>query len=494
MRRLTYIYAILFIMAIVFVVVNCTDEDLVKNGQENMEEFSIQEAKDYFQVQMAENLILSRSLSSEDNKTVSPGDFIPDWDIAVGASMNELASYSIPITPTCRFKAIYVDIYNGIPSVGKVNVYQKLVIVKDTKSKKLSQYILTLIPSKTHDSKYGKKICDNFVNCAGKGGFTGVAIYSSVYSQVTVRINIYKNGTKMKGVFLLDNSVKDISSEKIELARSLVSMVAIQKMNTVSTRGEDAGWDIDYGWLDEVVIIPDPDWDAGNDQWLEDTRPGEVVDPDPEPDQGQPEEDLVDNGQENNPDENILPLTELEKQMVNRVLLELEKLKNVNVQNYQIQKITFCHVPAKTMNGILLLCEMFFQSAQLQDIDRMAIIWHEIHHIDKKHYSTSLESHQVIGDPIILNVPPEIEQIIRDRMAQEFEGTNMTPATIEAWYQQSITVTHFNSPEYYENEIETHRNERENFPNVSKFYENERTYLEWYYEEMLRIANEQLKK
>lgn len=42
MRRLTYIYAILFIMAIVFVVVNCTDEDLVKNGQENMEEFSIQ--------------------------------------------------------------------------------------------------------------------------------------------------------------------------------------------------------------------------------------------------------------------------------------------------------------------------------------------------------------------------------------------------------------------------------------------------------------------
>ena len=47
MRRLTYIYAILFIMAIVFVVVNCTDEDLVKNGQENMEEFSIQEAKDY---------------------------------------------------------------------------------------------------------------------------------------------------------------------------------------------------------------------------------------------------------------------------------------------------------------------------------------------------------------------------------------------------------------------------------------------------------------
>ena len=63
MRRLTYIYAILFIMAIVFVVVNCTDEDLVKNGQENMEEFSIQEAKDYFQVQMAENLILSRSLA-----------------------------------------------------------------------------------------------------------------------------------------------------------------------------------------------------------------------------------------------------------------------------------------------------------------------------------------------------------------------------------------------------------------------------------------------
>lgn len=55
----------------------------------------------------------------------------------------------------------------------------------------------------------------------------------------------------------------------------------------------------------------------------------------------------------------------------------------------------------------------------------------------------------------------------------------------------SITVTHFNSPEYYENEIETYRNERKNFLNVSVFYENERTYWEWYYEEMLRIADEQ---
>ena len=55
----------------------------------------------------------------------------------------------------------------------------------------------------------------------------------------------------------------------------------------------------------------------------------------------------------------------------------------------------------------------------------------------------------------------------------------------------SITVTHFNSPEYYKNEIETYRNERENFLNVSVFYENERTYWEWYYEEMLRIADEQ---
>lgn len=481
-------------MTFVFIAVNCTDEDLANNGQNNMEEFSLQEAKDYFHAQIAENLKLSRSLNSEDNKTISPGDFIPNWDIAVGAAMNGVASYSIPIAPTYRFRAIYVDVENGMPSVGKVNVYQKLVIVKEIKSNKMSQYILTLIPSTAHDAKNGALTCDNFINCADKGRFTGVAIYSCVYSQITARVNIYKKGIKERGVFLLDKLSNDKYSERYKLACGLASMVALQKRNIVSTRGEYAGWDIDYGWLDEVIITPEPEWNAGNEEWLQESRPGEMPDPDPEPDMVQPEEDLVDNSQQNNPNENILPLTELEKQMVNRILLELEKLKNINVQNYQINKITYCHVPAKTMNGILLLCEMFFQSAQLQEIDRIAIIWHEMHHIDKKHYTSSQASHQVVGDPIILNVPPEIEQIIRDRMAQEFEGTNMTPETIEAWYQQSITVSHFNSPEYYENEIETHRNERENFPNVSEFYENERTYLEWYYEEMLRIANEQLKR
>ena len=45
--------------------------------------------------------------------------------------------------------------------------------------------------------------------------------------------------------------------------------------------------------------------------------------------------------------------------------------------------------------------------------------------------------------------------------------------------------------EYYKNELETHKAERENFPEVSHYYENERTWLEWTYEQLLIIATEQ---
>lgn len=209
MKKSTYIYTVLCIIAIVITIVNCKDEDLLESSlQTGMKDFSLQEAKNFFQTQAHANLTLSRSLDNKKNKTVSPGDFVPNWDAAVGSTNNGLVCYDIPITPTYHFKAIYVDERNGKPSAGKVNVYQKLVIVKDVKSNRMDQYILTLIPSKLYDSRNGAQTCSNFINCADKGGFTGIALYSCVYSQVTARISTFKNGVKTRGVFLLNASGK----------------------------------------------------------------------------------------------------------------------------------------------------------------------------------------------------------------------------------------------------------------------------------------------
>ena len=239
-------------------------------------------------------------MDNKKNETVSPGDFVPNWDAAVGSVNNGLACYDIPITPTYHFKAIYVDERSGKPSAGKVNVYQKLVIVKDVKSNRMDQYILTLIPSQLYDSRNGSQTCNNFINCADKGGFTGVALYSCVYSQVTARISTYKNGVKTGGVFLLNASGKTNLSNKYEQARALASAVYIQKKKMVLTRGED---DYDYtydgGWFDDIIIEPEPDYsewgENDNEDWLNSSSPDTTpIDPEPtEPESTSQEDDTV---------------------------------------------------------------------------------------------------------------------------------------------------------------------------------------------------------
>ena len=63
MKKSTYIYTVLCVIAIVISIVNCKDEDLLESGlQTDMKDFSLQEAKNFFQTQAHANLTLSRSL------------------------------------------------------------------------------------------------------------------------------------------------------------------------------------------------------------------------------------------------------------------------------------------------------------------------------------------------------------------------------------------------------------------------------------------------
>ena len=49
MKKSTYIYTVLCVIAIVISIVNCKDEDLLESGlQTDMKDFSLQEAKKLF--------------------------------------------------------------------------------------------------------------------------------------------------------------------------------------------------------------------------------------------------------------------------------------------------------------------------------------------------------------------------------------------------------------------------------------------------------------
>ena len=485
MKKIAYIYTVLCAIVMVITVVNCKDEDLLESRlQTDMKDFSLEEAKNFFQTQARDNLMLSRSLDNKKNETVSPGDFVPNWDAAVGSVNNGLACYDIPITPTYHFKAIYVDERNGKPSAGKVNVYQKLVIVKDVKSNRMDQYILTLIPSQLYDSRNGSQTCNNFINCADKGGFTGVALYSCVYSQVTARISTYKNGVKTGGVFLLNASRKTNLSDKYEQARALASAVYIQKKKMVLTRGED---DYDYtydgGWFDDIIIEPEPDYsewgENDNEDWLNSSSPDTTpIDPEPtEPESTSQEDDTVtEKPTTNTGDEDPQLSTALKE------ITPLLKAKGIDLSKYKIQKNKdICTTTARTLlDGTIEVCSNFFK---YKTPERASILWHEIYHCEHGHNNTNnvsspcdliLKPNKEISDALDCYLKWYCEQYANELLINMAKDAELHVYSIK------------NDPQWYKNEIETYKAELNNGFAKEDYYQKEIEYQIWRNEELLK--------
>lgn len=275
---------------------SCVDEDFFSTTyRHEFNDFSLEEAKTYFR-ERSENQ-LSRSDGSDENLPLSPGDFVPLWDVAVPSVMNGLACYDIPISETSSYHAIIPEEHNGAITARQVKVYQKLVILKDLNDGMMSQYILSLIPSKSYELQKGEQIPELFTTRGDKGGFSGIAIYSCLYTGVTARVDTYNKGRKVNGVFLLDAKNHEELNIKIETAKEQLCMLSLQKRKKVLSRGEYT-YNEDTGYFevetDDLIVYPD-DW-AGADgmtnaEWVESTRPDGNVDPQPEPEPELPEED-----------------------------------------------------------------------------------------------------------------------------------------------------------------------------------------------------------
>lgn len=240
---------------------------------------------------------MSRSDGSDENLPLSPGDFVPLWDGAVPSVMNGLACYDIPISETSSYHAIIPEEHNGAITARQVKVYQKLVILKDLNDGMMSQYILSLIPSKSYELQKGEQIPELFTTRGDKGGFSGIAIYSCLYTGVTARVDTYNKGRKVNGVFLLDAKNHEELNIKIETAKEQLCMLSLQKRKKVLSRGEYT-YNEDTGYFEvetgDLIVYPD-DW-AGADgmtnaEWVESTRPEGNVDPQPEPEPELPEGD-----------------------------------------------------------------------------------------------------------------------------------------------------------------------------------------------------------
>ena len=259
MKKRIYIYIGMFLSLTALFLWNCTDTigfDFY-GDRDAHDDFTIDEAKAFFEKQYSRNMPLSRSIEEKGNKRLTPGDFVPLWDKAVPSAKGRLECYDIPIKNDIHYKAIYSTYENGKARAYSVNVYQKLVVVKNKNNGNMGTYILNLIPDAEYDKKYLKKVGDRFINCADKGGFSGIAFYTMPNLDMILRVNYYKNGVKKRGVFL--SGKKEDMEEKMKIAYSIIDGVVVKGKKKVSTRsyGEDDWWD-DGWWEDE-------DWDNWED-------------------------------------------------------------------------------------------------------------------------------------------------------------------------------------------------------------------------------------
>lgn len=268
MRKTIYIYGSLCVSIIFLLVWSCVDTDFLesKSQQENAD-FRLKEAKDFFEKQMEQYPLTARSLKDA-GTSLTAGDFIPKWDKAIASSQSNLACYDIPIDTEFKYKAISVTYEHGRAVVKNANVYQKLLIVKDTKVKLLGQYILTLIPDKKYENKNKDRICDSFINCMGKGSFTGVAIYTIPQTDFIIRVNRYEGGIKMKSISLLNSKCK--SQDKIALMKSILGGIQLRRGSSITTRNfEDYNNEDDWPFNNENdgQSNNEIDWQYRNDYW-----------------------------------------------------------------------------------------------------------------------------------------------------------------------------------------------------------------------------------
>ncbi len=259
MKKRIYIYIGMFLSLTALFLWNCTDTigfDFY-GDRDPHDDFTIDEAKAFFEKQYSRNMSLSRSIEEKGTKRLTPGDFVPLWDKAVPSAKGRLECYDIPIKNDIHYKAIYSTYENGKARAYSVNVYQKLVVVKNKNNGNMGTYILNLIPDAGYDKKYLKKVGERFINCADKGGFSGIAFYTMPNLDMILRVNYYKDGVKTRGVFLAGK--KEDMEEKMRIAYSIIDGVVVKGKKKVSTRsyGEDDWWD-DGWWEDE-------DWDNWKD-------------------------------------------------------------------------------------------------------------------------------------------------------------------------------------------------------------------------------------
>lgn len=262
------------IIMFVFVFTSCIHDNISSSVEEDKGfGLTVKEAKTFW-----ENQILTR-YTPQTTITLDPGDYIPVWDKSILSHKDSIANVDIPISAEIHYKVLRSNFTNRNIQIHKVDVTQKIVITKNINSKKISQYLVTLIP----EYNKGGNINEHFTSLGNKKDYSGWAIYFLSFMRSPFKIEKYQRGEKVLSIVLpKEKGKKPLSLSNLKMILGHMQISAYKTVTTRSSEDYDDFWD----WFENEVWANGEDGDhltmehEDGDWWLEDQNGNQYDIPD----------------------------------------------------------------------------------------------------------------------------------------------------------------------------------------------------------------------
>jgi hypothetical protein len=143
--------------------------------------------------------------------SISPGKFIPYWEYAVTSVKGDLMCYEIPIRSTYKYNAILLNDH-----FKSMDVYQKLLIIKNAKTGYIQMEFLSYIPDADYEELHHWSVEGKFIDFGEKNHFSGLAIYSCPFTDTILGAGHYINGNIDQGVSMNEDENMDVLLHKLQ--------------------------------------------------------------------------------------------------------------------------------------------------------------------------------------------------------------------------------------------------------------------------------------
>lgn len=227
---------------------------------------TIAAAKTFFEASVA-----TTRTTFADDPGITPGEFAPKWEQAKYTADTLIESVDVPIITGCSYRMTFTirNEESGKRSTYSLPIYQKLIVVRNSRSDEMECFIMNLIPDKEYLIKNRSALLKKVFN-GNFADYSGIVLYSQLKGNRTVRVDRYYAGRKIQTASVFDEA---LSLEQVQnRMQTLIQNASAKKTIRAVTRSESGGG-FEGGTVPPVIVGPDPEIPPV------DPNPGEITPP-----------------------------------------------------------------------------------------------------------------------------------------------------------------------------------------------------------------------